>query len=174
MSGIGLILFIMSKTKVVATKHTAAGDQSAVIVDLQKANAKLSESNEILTKANGVLTADNVKLKEDLDKSNTDVVSLRGANDSLKSDKDRLESLLQEKKNELSDLQTEKGVLTDRVKELETALDTEVASKGVDSVVVNHGVVVGGKTYSKSEVEASKDIQEYLVSIGSSAVTVVE
>lgn len=45
---------------------------------------------------------------------------------------------------------------------------------GPQSVLVNHGVIMGGKKFTKEQIEADTSIQEVLFEMGSTAVTKIE
>lgn len=66
-------------------------------------------------------------------------------------------------------------------KELKEAKETPLNVKGnkghtlsPQSILVNHGVIMGGKKFTKEQIEADTSIQEVLFEMGSTAVTKIE
>lgn len=76
---------------------------------------------------------------------------------------------------EIAALQSQVRELEDKLKNASPNAAKESKPSGNrPKVKVHHGVQVGQKVYSKSDIEKNGEIQEYLLSIGSSAVSEVE
>src|SRR5690606_658374 len=85
------------------------------------------------------------------------------------------EAVIAAKDAEIATLQSQVKELEDKLKNASPNAAKESKPSGNrPKVKVHHGVQVGQKVYSKSDIEKNGEIQEYLLSIGSSAVSEVE
>ncbi|SJN51586.1 hypothetical protein FM120_31415 [Sphingobacterium faecium PCAi_F2.5] len=131
--------------------------------------------------AEGIKVGDEVEVGNDV-KFKDVIKSLEAENIQLKNDKDISDGALEVLKAQLTDLEESKNIqitaLENTVYEVNQKLLGTTTGTVLDTpskkVIVNHGVIVGGKKFTKEQIENDPSTQEVLLEMGSTAVTKIE
>lgn len=132
------------------------------------------------------LEAENIQLKNDKDISDGALVNLSNDIDELsvehENQKNEWKAEVEVLKAKLTDLEKSKNIqitaLENTVYEVNQKLLGTTTGTVLDTpskkVIVNHGVIVGGKKFTKEQIENDPSTQEVLLEMGSTAVTKIE
>lgn len=133
------------------------------------------------------LEAENVKLKADKEISDGALINLSDDIEELSAEHENhrktWQAELDDLKSNLSELDTTKNSrISDLEKELTEANDKialtveggKRTGSSSNSILVNHAVIVGGKKFTKEQIEKDPNMQEVLLEMGSTAVTKIE